>query len=91
MKITKLMGTAALAIFFAAAPPARLFAQEPSGDAKPPAAKSGDAKTPEPAPPKEESSVTDHSLRIGAQTIPYKATASTTMLKDEKDEPTALI
>jgi carboxypeptidase C (cathepsin A) len=41
--------------------------------------------------PKEESSVTEHSIKIDGQTIPYKATASTTLLKDEKDEPTALL
>src|SRR5579883_2582744 len=40
---------------------------------------------------KEESSVTDHSISIGGQTIPYKATASTTLLKDEKGEPTGLM
>ena len=43
------------------------------------------------APPKEESSVTDHSIKIGGQTIPYKATAATVLLKNDKDEPTALI
>ena len=49
-------------------------------------------KPAEPAPKaKEESSVTDHTLKIGGQTIPYKATASTILLKNEKDEPTALI
>jgi carboxypeptidase C (cathepsin A) len=50
-------------------------------------------KPAEPAPPapKEESSVTDHTLKIGAQTIPYKATAATILLKNEKDEPTALV
>lgn len=41
------------------------------------------------APPKEESSVTDHTIRLGGETIPYKATASTTLLKNDKDEPTA--
>ncbi|HKQ96689.1 MAG TPA: peptidase S10 [Candidatus Polarisedimenticolia bacterium] len=41
--------------------------------------------------PKEESSVTDHSMTIGGQSIPYKATASTTLLKNDKDEPTALL
>jgi carboxypeptidase C (cathepsin A) len=46
---------------------------------------------PAPAPPKEESSATDHSVKIGAQTIPYKATAATMLLKNEKEEPTALI
>jgi len=41
--------------------------------------------------PKEESSVTEHSLKLGSQTIPYKATAATILLKSDKDEPTALI
>jgi carboxypeptidase C (cathepsin A) len=40
---------------------------------------------------KEESSVTDHSIRIGSQTIPYKATASTTLLKNDKGEPNGLM
>src|SRR5439155_20519982 len=43
------------------------------------------------APPKEESSVTDHSIKISGMTIPYKATAATILLKNEKDEPTALV
>src|SRR5256886_13946073 len=43
------------------------------------------------APPKEESSVTDHSIKIGGQTIPYKATAQTILLKDDKGEPAALL
>src|SRR5258706_3514879 len=42
-------------------------------------------------PPKEESSVTEHSIKIGGQTIPYKAIAGTILLKNEKDEPQALI
>jgi carboxypeptidase C (cathepsin A) len=44
-------------------------------------------KAPEPA--KEESSVTDHSMRIGGQTIPYKATAGSILLKNDKDEDQA--
>src|SRR2546430_12884037 len=36
----------------------------------------------------EESSMTEHSIKIGGQTIPYKATASTTLLKNEKGEST---
>ena len=48
-------------------------------------------KAPEAAPPKEESSVTEHTIRIGGQTIPYKATAQTILLKNEKGEPEALI
>ena len=57
------------------------------------------AQAPEPAagpkpaagaePPKEESSVTDHTIRIGGQEISYQATAGTFLLKDDKGEPTA--
>lgn len=57
-------------------------------------AKSGDKPDAAAAPaekPKEESFVTDHTLKLAAQTIPYKATAGTIMLKNEKDEPTALV
>ena len=35
--------------------------------------------------------MTDHTIRIGGQTIPYKATASTILLKDDAGEPTGLI
>jgi carboxypeptidase C (cathepsin A) len=41
--------------------------------------------------PREETSVTEHSIKIGGQTIAYKATAATTLLKNEKGEPTALL
>ncbi|HXZ18621.1 MAG TPA: hypothetical protein VEG63_01655 [Candidatus Acidoferrales bacterium] len=44
-----------------------------------------------PAPPKEESSVTDHTIKINGQTIPYKATAQTILLKNDKGEPEALL
>jgi carboxypeptidase C (cathepsin A) len=66
------------------------IAQESSKDAKPPAA-AADAKTPDANPPKEESWPSDHTIKINNQSIAYKATASTTLLKDEKGEPTALI
>jgi carboxypeptidase C (cathepsin A) len=65
---------------------ARVRAQEK--DAKP---ADKPVETAPAAPPKEESSVTDHSIKIGGQTIPYKATAATILLKNEKDEPTALV
>jgi carboxypeptidase C (cathepsin A) len=64
-------------------------AQELPRDAKPADAKAT-AEPPAP-PPKEETSVTDHTIKLGGQTIPYKATASTTLLKNEQGEPTALI
>src|SRR5882672_5063959 len=63
-----------------------LWAQEK--DAKP---SDKPAEAAAPAPAKEESSITDHTIKIGGQTIPYKATAATILLKNEKDEPTALI
>jgi len=92
-------GFAALALLLFFGQSAPLAAQEPARDSKQAEAKSGEAKageakpaeSKEPGTPKEESSVTDHTLRLGAQTIPYKAAASTTLLKDEKDEPTALL
>ena len=56
-------------------------------DAKP--AEAAAAATP--AAPKEESSVTEHTIKIGGAAIPYKATAATILLKNEKEEPTALM
>src|SRR5438093_358171 len=61
----------------------------------------GRPQTPEGAPqqtrnaptetPKEEWAVTEHTIRIGAQTIPYKASAGTTLLKNDAGEPTGLL
>jgi carboxypeptidase C (cathepsin A) len=53
-----------------------------------PADKPAEAPTP---PPKEESSVTEHTIHIGGQSISYKAIAGTLLLKNAKDEPTALV
>ncbi|HEY0701245.1 MAG TPA: hypothetical protein VGD60_00615 [Candidatus Acidoferrales bacterium] len=54
--------------------------------------KVGEAKPPAPdANQKEETWSTDHTTHINNQTIAYKATASLTMLKDDKGEGTALI
>jgi carboxypeptidase C (cathepsin A) len=69
----------------------KVAAQEPDKPAEKSEkdAKPADAK---PAPePKEESSVTDHTIKIGSQTISYKAAASTTLIKDDKGDPTANI
>jgi len=59
-----------------------------AAETKPPESK---AAPEAPAAPKEESSVTEHSIRIAGQSISYKATASTTLLKNDKGEPTALM
>jgi carboxypeptidase C (cathepsin A) len=66
-------------------------ANPPADQGKAPEGKGGETKAPEPGPPKEQSSITDHTIRIAGQTIPYKATASTTLLKNDKDEPVASI
>ena len=50
----------------------------------------GRGAAPEP-PPKEEWSVTEHSIQVRGQTIPYKASAGTTLLKNERGEPTGLL
>jgi len=79
----KNLGVMFAALLAASAFPMSLRAQESK-----PAEKPAEAPT---APPKEESSVTDHTIKVGGQTIPYKATAATILIKNEKDEPTALI
>lgn len=43
------------------------------------------------APPREEWSHTEGSIRAGAQTIPYKASAGTTLLKNDAGEPLGLM
>src|SRR5882757_5679344 len=81
---TRLTLLCAAASLFAVAP-ANSFGQEK--EAKP-AEKSAE---PAAAPPKEESSVTDHSIKIAGQSVPYKATVGSLLLKNEKDEPEALL
>jgi carboxypeptidase C (cathepsin A) len=54
----------------------------------PPAAS---APAPAPAPAREDWSVTDHTITLGGQAIPYKASAGTTLLSDDKGEPTGLL
>ena len=70
-----------------------LFAFSPSGASAQEKESKPAEKPAEPpaAPPKEESTTTDHSIKIGSQTIPYKATVGSLLLKNEKDEPAALI
>src|SRR5271163_4520565 len=85
--------TLALVVFtalFVFTQAALLRSQDPEKSEKD--AKAADAKPEKPAPePKEESSVTDHSIKIGGQAVAYKATASTTLIKDDSGEPTASI
>jgi carboxypeptidase C (cathepsin A) len=81
-KVCKYAGVVFLLSFGQAA---RIAAQTP--ESKPADAKPA-AETPA---PKEETSVTDHTIHIGGQAIAYKATVGTIMLRNEKDEPTALM
>src|SRR5271163_1777439 len=67
----------------------RVAAQAPGGEGHAPEAKAPDKC--DAAATKEESSVTDHSIKIGNQTIPYKATSSTPLLKNDKGDPTGLL
>jgi len=90
--IRKALVLIALAIGMISVQAHTLFAQAPPKETADTAqAKPADAKAGSDATPKEESSVTEHTIRIGGQTIPYKATASTILLKNDKDEPVALI
>jgi carboxypeptidase C (cathepsin A) len=79
----------AVGIFLLFGLAARVSAQAPEREARAPEAKAADKC--DPAASKEESSVSEHSIKIGGQTIPYKATASTTLLKNEKGESTGLM
>ncbi|HEV2671162.1 MAG TPA: hypothetical protein VGU74_08730 [Gemmatimonadales bacterium] len=66
---------------------APLVAQRPNtAQAAAPAAERDTTKAAPTPIPNEQSSVTDHSIRIGNQLVPYRATAATMLLKNEKDE-----
>jgi len=83
---TKFLIPGALAILLAVGQATAQDAQKPEPSEK--EAKPATKPAPE---PKEEFSVTDHTIKIGGQTISYKATASTTLIKDDAGEPTASI
>ena len=76
------------AAVFLLIPSSNMRAQAPEKDAKP--ADSKPAEKCDAATTKEEVSTTDHTIRAGTQTIPYKATASTTLLKNDKGDSTGL-
>ena len=98
MKLSLAFAALALSLFLGNS--VRAAAQEPASNAQSAQsapAKPGEAKPAEAAAnatesaPKEQSSVTQHSARIAGQNISYTATASTTLLKNEKGEPEALM
>jgi len=59
--------------------------------AEPAAAPATAAATEAAAQPKEEKSVTEHTIRIGGAPFKYSATAGTLLLRNEKEEPTASV
>ena len=75
-----------LALLFAGFP-ANLRAQE--------AARAPEAKPAEPPekkePPKEETSATEHTVKVGGQVVNYTATFGSILIRDDKDEPSALV
>src|SRR5579862_4135721 len=85
MKLRVLLIVAALLLL----PATRVVAQNSDKDkdakSEKPAEKCDAAAT------KEEVSTTDHTIRIGGQNIAYKATASTTLLKNDKGDATGLL
>lgn len=92
MKKGSLVFAATLLLCTAAAAGLAAQAQErPGGEGRTPTAAAAAPDKCDEKATKEESSVTDHTIKIGGQTIPYKATASTTLLKNDKGEPTGLL
>lgn len=83
----KQLGLMILAIFLVLGQTPPVSAQKPQKESKETPQKAAS----EPARPEEKSSVTEHTIRLDGQTIPYKATAGTLLLKDTKGEPTASI
>ncbi|HYL64751.1 MAG TPA: peptidase S10 [Candidatus Methylomirabilis sp.] len=92
----KLFSFLAVGSFLLIAQATRLGAQ---AQERPGAERAAEARTPAPPTPekcdasatKEDSSVTEHTIKLGGQTIPYKATAGFTLLKNDKSEPTGLL
>src|SRR5579863_4594870 len=85
MKFRVLLIVAALLFLPAARVVAQNSDKDKDGKSEKPAEKCDAAAT------KEEVSTTDHTIRIGGQTIPYKASAGTTLLKNDKGDPTGLL
>ncbi len=88
--VTTVLASLSLAAALEAQRPARgarpAAAQEPPMPSADTAARRGGG-APEGGPPREESSVTEHTIRIGGQTISYRATAATMLLKDTSGAP----
>jgi carboxypeptidase C (cathepsin A) len=85
MKILARSGGITLVVLIALGAPVAGQTPAPQAQAVRPA-------TPEPAAqPKEEWSVTEHTIKLGGQTIPYKASAGTTLIRNDAGDPIGLI
>src|SRR5262245_58564643 len=83
-RMKKTLGIVMLICATFLSPHTHSMAQEPNKDSSAnPARPASDGS------PKDQSSVTEHSIRIGGQVIQYKAAAATMTLKDDKGEPAA--
>jgi carboxypeptidase C (cathepsin A) len=78
-------------VLLALSPAARLWSQPQAAETARPGQEVKPAPPAPPVPPKEESSATDHTIRLGGQVIPYRAVAGTTLLRNDKGEPTGLM
>src|SRR5579862_2845789 len=94
----KLLSLGTLTVLIAAGLALRVYAQAPAQGAQQQGEREGRgsqnanrADGNEMNSSKEESSVTDHTAHVNGQAIPYKATASTTLLRNDAGEPTGLL
>lgn len=80
-----------MALLLVCAQVASVAAQGPPPGARPQQEGARGAEPPAPPVGKEESSVTEGTVRIAGQVIPYKATAGTIMLKNAEGDPIGLM
>ena len=86
--VTGLIVFCSLATAARAQRPNRPRPEQPGAAEQPAAARDTMRHMPsEEGPPREESSVTEHTIRINGQTISYKATAATLLLKNDSGAP----
>lgn len=91
MKNRALMVLLAVAVVTSLAGPVLRAQPQGAPPSRPQEAKPSPAPPADLAPVQERSSVTEHTIRIKGQVIPYKAAAGTTLLRDDKGEATGLL
>ncbi len=91
MQMRKPLGVIALLAFVAFAAPVAAQGQRPTSPNAQAERGQDESAKPAAASDQEQSSVTEHTIRVNGQVIPYKATAGTTLLTNDKDEPIGLM